>query len=48
MSIIKGLLLVYVFCWLFRVDFPLVMMALWSSNQTLPRLNTRPFQEIWK
>jgi hypothetical protein len=33
---------------MFRLDFPLVMMALWSSNQTLPRLNTRKLKEIWK
>jgi len=48
MSIIWGMALVYVFCWVFRLDFPLVMMALWSSNQTLPRLNTRKLTVIWK
>ena len=48
MSLVGGLFLVDLFCWMFRLDFQLVMMALWSSNQTLPRLNTRKLKEIWK
>jgi hypothetical protein len=48
MGLIWGVAAVYVFCWVAKLDFPLMMMALWSSSQTLPRLNTRKLTEIWK
>lgn len=37
MRTLQGLALVWVACWLIELDYPLVLMTLWSSAQSLPR-----------
>ena len=36
MRTLQGLVVVWVACWLLSLDFALVLMALWSSAQSLP------------
>ena len=41
MSTLAGLTVLYLVCWLAQVDIELVLMALWSSTQSLPRVRLR-------
>ncbi len=38
MSTLAGLMVLYLVCRLAQVDIELVLMALWSSTQSLPRV----------
>ena len=38
MGIVAGFGLVYVMCWLIKVDWQLMLMAMYSSTQSLPRV----------
>jgi hypothetical protein len=40
-STLAGLTVLYLVCWLAQVDIELVLMALWSSTQSLPRVRLR-------
>lgn len=38
MGTLVGLIGLYLVCWLAEVDIELMLMALWSSTQSLPRV----------
>ena len=41
MSTLAGLMVLYLVCWLAQVDIELVLMAIYSSTQSLPRVQLR-------
>ena len=41
MGIVAGFGLVYVFCWLIEVDWQLMLIAMYSSAQSVPRVRLR-------